>query len=172
MALRLTSLDRKLIGWSALFVVSQAGIARLLGPVAPRVLEAQTAFSARAYTEVLDKMDAAETARYRSHFYPDFVHPAIYAVALSTGTRRLAELTPMSSATRRVFIAAPIASAAGDYIENVVGLYLLDHRARITDEVVRATSTVSVTKWALALGTLAYLSQGFVRVWAQGLRRR
>ncbi|MFD4366188.1 hypothetical protein [Rhodococcus sp. NPDC058521] len=168
----LTSLDRKLIGWSALFVASQLNIARLLGPAAPRVLEAQTAFSAGSYTAVLDKMDAADTARYRSHFYPDFVHPAIYAIALSTGTRRLAELTPMSPTTRRVFTAAPVVSAAGDYVENVVGLYLLDHRDRITDTTVRATSTVSVTKWVLALGTLGFLSQGFVRVWAKSLLRR
>jgi hypothetical protein len=84
----LTSLDRKLLGWSAAFVISQANIARLLGPAAPRVAEIQTARSARDYTAILDGMDATETARYRSHYYPDFIHPAIYAVALRTGARR------------------------------------------------------------------------------------
>ncbi|NLE80335.1 MAG: hypothetical protein GX610_12270 [Rhodococcus sp.] len=172
MSLQLTSLDRKFIGWSVLFVVSQANLVRTLGSAAPRVLEGQTAFSARAYTEVLDKMDAEEKVRYRRHFYLDFVHPVIYATALTTGVKRLAELTPMSPTTRRVLTTAPVAAAAGDYLENAVGLYLLDHREAITDTTVRATSTVSVTKWVLALGTLGYLSQGFVRVWAKAPGRR
>ncbi|MHA4849055.1 hypothetical protein L1080_005825 [Rhodococcus sp. MSC1_016] len=164
----LTSLDRKLLGWSAAFVISQANIARLLGPAAPRVAEIQTARSARDYTAILDGMDATETARYRSHYYPDFIHPAIYAVALRTGARRLAELTPLSPTTRKMLAAAPVVAAAGDYVENVVGLHMLTHREHITDATVRATSAVSITKWVLALGSLAYLSQGFVRVWARG----
>ncbi|MCQ4120272.1 hypothetical protein [Rhodococcus tibetensis] len=168
----LTSLDRKLLAWSAAFVISQANIARLLGPTAPRVAAIQTARSARGYTAILDGMDLAETARYRSHYYPDFVHPVIYAVALRTGARRLAELTPLSPTTRKVLAAAPVVAAAGDYVENVVGLHLLSHREHITDATVRTTSAVSVTKWMLALGALAFLSQGFVRVWARALSGR
>ncbi|PTR31523.1 hypothetical protein C8K36_101554 [Rhodococcus sp. OK519] len=110
-------------------------------------------------------MDDGEIARYRSHFHPDFVHPAIYATALRVGVRRLDELSPLSPATRRVLLAAPVVSAAGDYIENVAGLYLLDHRDRIGDGVIRATTAVSTTKWVLGLGTFAYLAQGFVRAW-------
>ncbi|MFD4181891.1 hypothetical protein [Rhodococcus sp. NPDC058514] len=162
----MTALDGKLIGWSAAYLLSQANIARLLGPAAPKLLKTQTAMSARAYRDVLDSMDEAETARFRSHFGPDMVHPAIYAVALCTGAKRLGQLTEMSPTTRRVLYAAPVVSAAADYVENVVDLYLLDHRDRITDPVVRATSTVSITKWVLSIGALAYLSQGFVRVWA------
>lgn len=159
-------LGRKFIGWIVVFVISQATIARVLGPVAPRVIEAQLAMSARRYTAVLDKMDDTETARYRRHFYLDFVHPAIYAIALRTGARRLAELTPLSPTTQKILAVAPVASAAGDYIENVAGLYLLDHRGSITNSVVRTFSAVSIVKWVLALGVLAFLSQGFVRVWA------
>jgi hypothetical protein len=142
--------------WTTAFVVSQANIARLLGPVAPKVLEVQTAFSARRYLEILDSMDAEATARFRSHYYPDFVHPA---------GKRLGERVPLSAATRRALAVAPVLSAAGDYVENVVGLHFLDHRDSITDSRVRAASTVSIAKWVLALGTFGYLSQGFVRVW-------
>lgn len=120
--------------WTTAFVVSQANIARLLGPVAPKVLEVQTAFSARRYVEILDSMDAEATARFRSHYYPDFVHPAIYAMALrSAGTRLGGEWVPLSPATRRALAVVPVLSAAGDYVENVVGLHFLDHRDRITD---------------------------------------
>ncbi|NKR73450.1 hypothetical protein GS492_12470 [Rhodococcus hoagii] len=155
----------KLIAWSVAFVVSQANIARLLGPVGPKLLKTQTARSAHAYRTVLDGMDPAETERYRSHFYPDFVHPIVYAAALRAGARSLDELAPLSPTARRVLLAAPVVAAAGDYIENVAGLYLLDHRYRITDRTIRATTAVSTTKWVLALGSLAYLTRGFARVW-------
>ncbi|TQF65941.1 hypothetical protein FK531_18830 [Rhodococcus spelaei] len=170
----LTALDVKLLGWSAAYVASQANIARLLGPAAPKLLATQTAMSARSYRAVLDSMDDAETARFRSHFAPDMVHPVIYAAALCTGAKRLGQLSELSPATRRALYAAPVVAAAADYVENVVDLHLLDHREAITDTRVRAISTVSITKWVLSIGALAYLSQGFVRVWvgmATGRRR-
>ena len=85
----LSVLDRKLIVWSALFVVSQANIVRLLGPAGPKVLQVQTAWSERRYREILASMGDAETARFRSHYFPDLVHPAIYAMALRAGARSL-----------------------------------------------------------------------------------
>ncbi|MDI9914711.1 hypothetical protein [Rhodococcus sp. IEGM 1379] len=161
--------QRSMAVWSATFVLSQANIVRLLGPAAPRVLEVQTAFSARRYHEVLARMDDAETARFRSHYFPDFVHPAVYAMALRAGAQRLGEHVPLSPVTQKALAVAPVLSAVGDYIENIVGLHLLDHRDHITDGAVRVTSAVSIAKWVLALGTLGYLSQGFVRVWASRL---
>lgn len=158
----------RLVAWSAAFVVSQANIVRLLGPVGVALLKTQTATSGRAYRAVLDGMDAVEIERYRSHFYPDFLHPIIYAAALRAGARRLDELAPLSPAAKRVLLTAPVVAAAGDYVENVAGLYLLDHRYRITDHTVHATTAVSTTKWVLALGSLAYLARGFLRVWRRG----
>lgn len=165
----LSALDRRMLGWSALFVVSQANIARLLGPAAPSVFAVQTAWSAQRYRQILASMDDAELARFRSHYFPDFVHPAIYAIALRAGARSLAATTPLSPTVATTLAVAPIASAAGDYIENIVGLVLLDNREQITDTVVRATTVVSTTKWVLAIGSLAYLSQGFLRVWGRAL---
>lgn len=166
-----SALDRRLLGWSALFVVSQANIARLLGPAAPKVLAVQTAWSAERYRQILASMDETEIARFRSHYLPDFVHPAIYAVALRAGARSLADKTPLSPAARTALAVAPVASAAGDYIENIVGLILVDNREQITDTVVRATTVVSTVKWVLAIGSLAYLCQGFLRVWGKALLR-
>jgi hypothetical protein len=169
--MRLTSRDAPLVAWSAAFVVSQANIVRLLGPAGPQVLRIQTAWSARRYLEILAGMDKATTARFRSHYYPDFVHPAIYAAALRAGATRLGELTPTSPATARALALAPVASAAGDYVENLVGLHLLDHPDRITDSVVRVTTAVSITKWVLALGSLGYLGVGFGSVIVRAHRR-
>nr|WP_296777687.1 hypothetical protein [Rhodococcus sp. (in: high G+C Gram-positive bacteria)] len=167
--MRSISRDTPLIAWSAVFVVSQGNIVRLLGPAGPRVLEIQTAWSARRYRDILAGMDEKTTARFRSHYYPDFVHPAIYAAALRAGATRLGELTPLSPRAKTMLALAPVASAAGDYVENLVGLHLLDHPEHITDTVVRTTTAVSTTKWLLALGSLAYLGVGFGRVWFRRL---
>ncbi len=153
--------------WTTAFVVSQANIARLLGPVAPKVLEVQTAFSARRYVEILDSMDAEATARFRSHYYPpDFVHPAIYAMALrSAGTRLGGEWVPLSPGNS----ARPCRSArtvGGRRLRRERGRTPFPRSSRQDHRLeVRAASTVSIAKWVLALGTLGYLSQGFVRVW-------
>ncbi|MGW0041769.1 hypothetical protein [Rhodococcus sp. NPDC003348] len=163
----LTALDGKLIGWAAAYVLSQANIIRLLGPAGSKLLATQTALSAHRYRAVLDSMDETETARFRSHFAPDMVHPVIYASALYTGGARLAQLTDLSPGTRTALRVAPVVAAACDYVENVVDLHLLDHREAVTDARVRAITAVSTTKWVLSIGTLAYLAQGFVRVRAR-----
>lgn len=166
----LDELDRRTITWSALFVVSQANIVRLLGSTGPNVLAVQTAWSKARYREILDSMNDVETARFRSHYFADFVHPVIYALALRAGARSLAAAAPQSPVTGELLAAAPVVSAACDYIENIVGLTLVDNPERISDNVVRATTVVSTIKWVTAIGSLAYLGQGFVRVWAAWLR--
>ncbi|MCK0093332.1 hypothetical protein HCA61_00445 [Rhodococcus sp. HNM0563] len=168
----LSSPDRKLIATSALFVVSQANIARVLGSTALTVGTVQTTFSASKYRKILDNLGPAELSRYREHYYWDMFHPLTFAVALRAGARALDDHRPLSPAVRRILLTAPVIAAAGDYAENVAGLYLLDHRDKIADDSVRLASTISVTKWMLAAGCLAYLSQGFLRIWTQaGLRR-
>jgi hypothetical protein len=168
----LSSPDRKLLATSALFVVSQANIARVLGSTALTVGTVQTTFSASKYRKILDSLGPAELSRYREHYYWDMFHPLTFAVALRAGARALDHHRPLSPVVRSFLLTAPALAAAGDYAENVAGLYLLDHRDKITDDTVRAASAISVTKWTLAVGCLAYLSQGFFRVWAQaGLRR-
>ncbi|TCN57251.1 hypothetical protein EV641_102396 [Rhodococcus sp. SMB37] len=168
----LSSPDRKLLATSALFIVSQANIARVLGSTALTVGMVQTTFSATKYRKILDNLGPGEITRYREHYYWDMFHPLTFAVALRAGARALDHHRSLSPGVRRILLTAPVMAAAGDYVENVAGLYLLDHRDKITDDTVRAASTISVTKWTLAVGCLAYLSQGFLRVWTQaGIRR-
>ncbi|NGP08366.1 hypothetical protein G6038_23395 [Rhodococcus sp. 14C212] len=167
-----TASDRRLLAAAAVFALSQANIARVLGPATSAVGRIQTAFSAATYRTVLDGLDADTVLRYRRHYYWDMVHPLIFAIALQTGARSLAEHRPVPARIRRVLAVAPAVAAAADYGENVAGLYLLDHRDHIADPTVRAATTVSTVKWVLALGSLTYLSQGFLRLWTRaGLRR-
>lgn len=154
---------RTTTAWSAVYLVSQANIARALGSAAPKLLRLQTARSAAGYRAVLAGMTADERAGYRAHYPLDMIHPAIYAAALRAGAELLDAHRPQSARMRRALALAPVVSAAGDYVENVVGWYLLDHPEAITDTRVRATSAVSTVKWALALGQLAYLGAGLAQ---------
>lgn len=167
-----TSADRRLVAVAAVFVVSQVNIGRVLGPTVTTVGAIQTTFSADKYRKILDNLGPEEIDRYREHYYWDMVHPVTFAVALRAGARALHEHRPLTPRIRRLLAAAPVIAAAGDYAENAMGLYLLDNRTRIDDRTVRATSAVSVTKWVLALGSFAYLSQGFLRVWTRAVFRR
>ena len=127
----------------------------------------RTATSAAGYLRVLDGMDARELAGYRAHYPLDMAHPVIYALALRAGARALDARAPLAPRTRRFLEVAPVASAAGDYIENVVGWYLIDHRQHVTDVGTRGVSAVSAAKWALALGSFAYIAQGLARAAAR-----
>ncbi len=172
MDMALTESDRRLIGSSLLFLASQANMGRVLGPTALTVGTIQATFSADKYRKILDNLGPDEISRYRQHYYWDMVHPLTFAIALRDGARALDHHRPLTPRTRRLLAAAPVIAAAGDYAENIAGLYLLDHRSRIDDTTVRAATTISLTKWVLALGCLGYLTQGFLRVWGRaGLRR-
>lgn len=155
--------DRAFLGWAAAYVVSQANILRVLGPAGPKLLQIQTATSAAKYRAVLDGMDARELAGYRAHYPLDMAHPVIYAVALRAGVKALDARAPLSPRTKQLLEIAPVVSAAGDYLENIVGWHLLDNRQRITDAGTRVVSSISTAKWALALGSLGYIAQGLVR---------
>lgn len=159
----LTKTDGAFLGWAAAFVASQANILRVLGTAGPKLLRIQTATTADGYRAVLDGMDARELAGYRAHYRLDMVHPVIYAMALRAGARALDARAPLSPRVRKALLAAPVASAAGDYVENVVGWYLIDHREHATDAGTRVVSAVSTAKWVLALGSLAYISGGLAR---------
>lgn len=162
---------RKAAAWSAVYLVSQANIARTLGTAAPKLLRIQTSWSAADYRDVLAGMTPDERAGYRAHYPLDMVHPALYAAALRAGADLLDAYCPQSARMRRALALAPVVSAAGDYVENVVGWYLLDHPESITDTRVRVTSAVSTAKWALALGQLAYLGAGLTRAALRPRRR-
>lgn len=165
-------LDVVLVSLSAAYVVSQARIGRLLGPVAGRALRLQTTTSSTVFAGILDGWSDRELARYRSHLPADMVHPVIYAAALTAGAARLHQLRPLSPPVRRALLAAPAVSAACDYVENLAHWYLLDHRERITPGAIRATGTITNLKWTLALGSFAYLAQGFLRTWVRRGRGR
>ena len=158
------------LGFNAVYVVSQAIIARRLGPVAHDALRLQTTTTAAKFRGILEGWDDVELARYRSHLPPDMVHPLIYGASLCASALQLDELSPLPSWLRRGLVIAPWLSALGDYGENVAHWYLLDHRESITPAAIRVTGTVTNTKWALAGACLATLLAGYTRVGWRAVR--
>ncbi|WP_235686463.1 hypothetical protein [Tomitella gaofuii] len=151
---------RAFLGWAAVYTVSQANIARTLGSAAPKLLKIQTATSAAGYREVLDSMTPRELAGYRAHYPLDMAHPFLYAMALRAGARALHARRRQPEPMRRFLMAAPVVSAGCDYVENVAGWYLIDHRERVTDAGTRVVTAVSTLKWVLALGELGHVLSG------------
>lgn len=151
---------RAFLVWAAVYAVSQANIARTLGPAAPKLLKIQTATSAARYHAVLDSMTPREMSGYRAHYPLDMVHPLIYAMALRAGARALDARTPQPKPLRRFLMAAPFVSAGCDYVENAAGWYLIDHREHVSDAGTRAVTAVSTLKWILALGELGHVASG------------
>jgi hypothetical protein len=165
---------RKLTAWqlglTGLYGVSQAFIAHRLGPVKHDALRLQTTTDAEKFRGILDSWDAEELAHYRSHLPPDMVHPLIYAASLTAGALNLGALLPLRPGTQRALVTAAWLSALGDYAENFAHLYLLDHRDAITPAAIRATGTITNTKWVLAGGVLATLLVGQARMGWRAVR--
>lgn len=153
---------RQFLGWGAVYAVSQANILRALGPAAPKLLKIQTATSAAQYNTVLDAMTEQEMAGYRAHYPLDMVHPAIYATALRAGARALDARRRQPTFMRKYLMAGPVVSAGCDYVENVAGWYLIDHRQHVTDAGTQVVTTVSTVKWVLALGELGHIVSSLI----------
>ncbi len=154
----------------ALYAASQAFIARRLGPVKHQALALQTTLDDAKFRAILDGFSGTELAHYRSHLPPDMVHPIIYATSLTASTQNLAARLPVSAAVQRALVTAAWVSALGDYVENVAHWYLLDHREAITPVAIRATGTVTNTKWAMAGGAVVYLLVGYARLGVRAIR--
>ncbi len=158
------------LGCNAVYVVSQAIIARRLGPVAHDALRLQTTTSAETFRSILDGWDATALARYRSHLPPDMVHPLIYGASLTASAVKLHELAPLPPLLLRALVIAPWLSALGDYGENIAHWYLLDRRNAIKPTAILVTGTVTNTKWVLAGACLVTLIAGYTRVGVRGVR--
>jgi hypothetical protein len=170
---RLEPIDAKLIGFGTAYALSEMNLMRMVGPAAGGVYrEIQTSPSADAYRRSVARLTPTTKARLRSHYFPNFGHPLLYAIALRTAGQRLAQLTSVPPAIQRFLTAGPCVAAAADITENVVRLRLLADDDAVTDTTVRTASALAVTKWTLAVAPLAYMSTRYPWIWLAALRGR
>ncbi len=97
-----------------------AGLAILLAPLEPSVLQLQFAFAPRAFGQIVHTWQSEGLARYRAHFPADFALLLSYATfgyLFATRTR----LAALGGAWARWLLPA---AALADALENVLHLWL------------------------------------------------
>lgn len=138
-------------GAVALFVASQANLARLLGPLEPSIFSLQLALTPADFWAVVQAWGEAGVARYQSHFVWDFIHPFVYGafgyilVCYSGLYQHWSRLAVCLLAW-----ALPLAGAC-DLLENSLHLRLLAVGPGVLDDAVWISGTASSLKWTLAL---------------------
>jgi len=86
-------LNRYLVVFGALFVLSQALIIWLLGDVGLQLLALQTTFTKAGFTSIVSAWGPAEFEKLRVHYRFDSLHPLWYALFLAALLARLFNAT-------------------------------------------------------------------------------
>lgn len=142
----------RLVAFASLaYLVSQANLARLLGPLEPSIFALQLAFTPGQFWAVVGQWGAAGVARYQAHFGYDFVHPFIYAWLGYVWVRRTPLFARLGRRGAGFFaLALPVAGAC-DLLENLLHLHLLGLAPGSGGALVTLAAFASSIKWSLAL---------------------
>jgi hypothetical protein len=138
------------------FAVSQVNIARLLQPLGRDVGRLQSTADAKVFREIVGGWTPEQREQYRRHLAPDTVHPFLYAAALIASGRAVRQPFQPRAVTLAL-IAAPAASAVLDLIENAFHARFTARPEDITPRSAALSGTATRTKWALALGSAAWI---------------
>ena len=147
--------------WVA-FAISQANIARLLLPLGSDVARLQSTASATVFRQIMGGWTAEQREQYRRHLAPDTLHPFLYAAALIASGRAVRR-PYQSRAEAMMLIAAPAASAILDLVENAFHARFNTRPHDITPRAAAISGGATRTKWALALGSAAWIGVQAVR---------
>lgn len=135
----------------AVYLANQVLIASVLGKYGHDLLRLQTTFDPELFRQIISQWGEPGLAAFRAHFYPDSIHPFIYALFLASAwaalTRR--EDAPPSGVTLAVF-ALPLAAGFCDLLENCLHILVLQDIAHIPSYMVTAGALAANTKWLLA----------------------
>lgn len=136
------------------YVVSQATILVILGPIADAMFRLQLlGVSASEYVAVFGAWQASgEIAFYRAHFVLDDVHWVWYSVFFTALLSRLFNRFEVSPAWNWILL-LPVASGLLDWFENRLQHVFLsaDEFTTIVDPLPLVSTLASDTKWLLAL---------------------
>ena len=137
---------------TAAYVLSQANLARIVGPLDPNIVVLQTRLTPDAFWGVLAAWGPDGVARYRAHLPVDWLHPFLYGAMGWLWARR----TPVLAGWPRAVAAMLPLAAACDLIENLAHSVLLAQAPGGGAAWVALGGMAGTCKWALAaLFTLA-----------------
>ncbi|MBN2080235.1 MAG: hypothetical protein JW838_14795 [Spirochaetes bacterium] len=154
-----------------LYAASQFGINTILAPLGlGRVVAFQLTFSRSGIEETLRSWGPEGISLFKTHFYLDFFHPAIYAVFLFSLLFLLQrKLSGREEGPVPKHLYLPFAAMVMDIIENVLELVVINSLSTVPEAVIFITGVVSSLKWALGIVTIIMVVVLFMRLL---LRRR
>ncbi len=164
-------MSRKTVGRLALvsgvlYATSQFGINTILAPLGlGRVVAFQLTFSRSGIEEILRSWGPEGLEIFRTHFFLDFSHPAIYALFLFSLLRLFQmKLSGSDEGPLPNHLYIPFAAMAMDFIENVLELLVINSPATVPEAVIFTAGIVSSLKWALGVLNIMMVVLFAVRV--------
>jgi hypothetical protein len=143
-----------------LFVVSQACIGVILGPVVGRDLGLMQSFSLiqpSLFRELAAAWGPEERENFRRHFYLDFfIHPIIYSFFLLSWMTLEASQRQMMPLRYDTWSGLIFLAGACDVIENAIHFAMLPELQKAGDAEIRAAAVFSIIKWLIAGATFAW----------------
>jgi len=138
--------------WGAVFLISQIHIATILSSLGiDYVLQLQLTDSPREFREILllwENLGVLD--RYKTHFYPDMLHPLWYGLFLSYWALSLFR----GRVERGIFVALSVSAAICDVAENLFHIAFLKNSVFITEGLLKISSVLTGFKWIVALGLM------------------
>lgn len=147
------------------FVLSQANLGYMLGPLSPNIVAVQLTFHSQAFWEAMTAWGPEGMARLKATMQPwDMLHPFIYGVFGYLLVMRT-HLFTLKPPWHQIFAwMLPVAGAC-DLLENVCELYLLSLPFGSQSVAIPVSATFSLVKWGLAAGfALSVLIAGIHRL--------
>jgi len=151
-------LNRYLLVFGSLFVLSQAIIIGLLGDVGLQLLALQTTFTKAGFTSIVSTWGPAEFEKLRVHFRIDMLHPIWYALFLAA---LLAKLFNVNNFSKRynVFIWTPVIAGLCDFTENAIHAPFVYNFYNMHQPYIFLGALFATVKWFLAVSsTIAILA--------------
>ncbi|HOT46956.1 MAG TPA: hypothetical protein PLM53_18595 [Spirochaetota bacterium] len=143
-----------------LYVISQATILIILGPLGTGQLKFQFSFDAKSLADIITAWGETGMAVFRDHFYMDFLHPVIYSSFMFFLLCYLRTKLPKSEISRDIplYFLLPFAAAAVDLAENFLELAIIRQQTEIPGWMALMNGLLSSLKWGLSAACLAIIA--------------
>ena len=157
------------LAFAILYITSQIMIGRILhgGDAAPLLFQFQFSYSAAAFQELLNSINAAQLQALQQHFVIDHIHPLWYSVLAFSLTAWLLNLNQLSARWNLALYPAFVLGLA-DVLENHIHEPWFQLQAAPSDPWVLIAGTAATLKWSLAvlylLGALTLAVRYRVRI--------
>jgi len=145
-------LNRYLVVFGALFVLSQALIIWLLGDVGLQLLALQTTFTKAGFTSIVSAWGPEEFEKLKVHYRFDMLHPIWHALFLASLLAKLFNATNIPE-QYNVFIWTPVIAGLCDFAENAIHAPFVYNVYSMLQPYIFLGAFFATVKWFLAVGT-------------------